>query len=1152
MRHPVRAFPPWPVDDVEKAGLDGVAGRSRGRWGEGPSVNREGSADDHAPAGEHGSWHSESVAFALHLDADPTVRRPTAPEADTPDSEPERARIERELGIVALASSLAEYGTPPAAPPAEHADRDALEGELLRTATADIPPWNVSARRTLRHDVRDQASDQAQAEDERLAAEQRQLQQELDARWAELNALRDRAAKDVEQWVNEEVTRREVARVEQQAALDSEWQRLIDADSDSVTETLRAAFPDGTTTVLGSLDGIAVVIVACPGMDDVIGEEEPAFTSAGRPTVHARSEARRNDLYLSAIASRVLAAVGRALSTTPAVRAVTCVAVGACESSDRPWEPIYVGTFQRAYAERLLAEGRWSPDPDALAEAVEDAEEVDLEVTGRTQEIAALDLSDDPGLAAVIDQMDPAIRSDEDAARTSDQQAIKTFLNYADPEHDTDDEKGRDETADLQDDTDTAAHEPASGAESTQYESTHERSPRDTPLPLEALKSDQEAVKTFLNYPDAEHDMDDDKRGDEPADLRYDTDTAAHEPPRGPASTPHESTQERTPDGSEPSQDAIASGRGGDPLPAAPEDSDDSARRAAVEAIETRSDSSDTPPLLEALKSDQEAVKAFLSYPDAEHDTDDDERGDEPADLRYDADTAAHEPPRGPASTPHESTQECTPDGSKPSQDAIAPGRGGDPLPAALEDSDDSVRRAAVEAIGRRNDPSDTPMLLEALADRDDFVRLEAIYAVKDRLTLGMRRDALINACGDIDENVRRRACEALAVLGDERDTSLLVEALEDSDSGVRLEAIRAVRDRLAPDMRDVLIKACDDVDENVRRKAFEALAELDDERDTPLLLNALNDRDDHARLETIYAVKSRLTPDMHRDALIKACGDVDENVRRKAFEALAVLGDERDTPLLLEALEDADCRVRLEAMYAVRGRLVPDMRDALIRACDDVDENVRRKAFEALAELDDERDTPLLLKASNDRDANVRLEASYAVKNRLTPDMRRDALIKACDDVDENVRRKAFQALAELGDERDTPLLLEALEDSDSGVRLEAIYAVRDRLMPDMHDALIKACSDVDENVRRKAFEALAELDDESDTALLLKALKDSDAGVRLEAMYALEGRPALGSSSRLSGPLSEAMKDEDASVRQAAVRLFGRVEQAVDAEAR
>src|SRR5439155_24805994 len=100
-------------------------------------------------------------------------------------------------------------------------------------------------------------------------------------------------------------------------------------------------------------------------------------------------------------------------STTPAVQAVACVAVRAGESSDRPWEPIYVGTFSRAYAERLLAEGRWSPDPGALAEAVDQADEVDLELADRTHAIVALDISDDPGLIAVIDQLDPALRSNE-------------------------------------------------------------------------------------------------------------------------------------------------------------------------------------------------------------------------------------------------------------------------------------------------------------------------------------------------------------------------------------------------------------------------------------------------------------------------------------------------------------------------------------------------------------------------------------------------------------------------------------------------------------------------------------------------------------------------------------------------------------------
>ena len=78
---------------------------------------------------------------------------------------------------------------------------------------------------------------------------------------------------------------------------------------------------------------------------------------------------------------------------------------------------------------------------------------------------------------------------------------------------------------------------------------------------------------------------------------------------------------------------------------------------------------------------------------------------------------------------------------------------------------------------------------------------------------------------------------------------------------------------------------------------------------------------------------------------------------------------------------------------------------------------------------------------------------------------------------------------------------------------------------------------------MRRKAFETLAQLSDERDTQLLLAGLKDSDSIVRMEAVNAIERRLALQSWSQLNGPLSEAMKDEDSNVRQLAVRLFGRL---------
>src|SRR5439155_19086215 len=152
-------------------------------------------------------------------------------------------------------------------------------------------------------------------------------------------------------------------------------------------------------------------------------------------------------------------------------------AVRARREHDRPWEPIYVGTFERAYAERLLAEGRWSPAPDALVQALEQAEDVDLELAGRTHEIAALDLSADPGLRAVMDQTDPAIRSDEAAARRSDQEAVEALLNDGEIEPEPRNDKGGDGLADLQADAGAPTHETAAA---------HQTSSGDEPRPAES------------------------------------------------------------------------------------------------------------------------------------------------------------------------------------------------------------------------------------------------------------------------------------------------------------------------------------------------------------------------------------------------------------------------------------------------------------------------------------------------------------------------------------------------------------------------------------------------------------------------------------------------------------------------------------------
>src|SRR5437667_8068952 len=141
LRHPGRRAAPRPVNAAESDVLEGISGGSRGRAIGGRRVNRAGGhasvptylpidddrrARQEPPSAQVGAkgraqlggviGQSESEAFAVHLDAKPALRRPRAPAPGAPDPAPELERIERELGIVALAASLEAYGTPPVAP----------------------------------------------------------------------------------------------------------------------------------------------------------------------------------------------------------------------------------------------------------------------------------------------------------------------------------------------------------------------------------------------------------------------------------------------------------------------------------------------------------------------------------------------------------------------------------------------------------------------------------------------------------------------------------------------------------------------------------------------------------------------------------------------------------------------------------------------------------------------------------------------------------------------------------------------------------------------------------------------------------------------------------------------------------------------------
>jgi HEAT repeat protein len=117
-------------------------------------------------------------------------------------------------------------------------------------------------------------------------------------------------------------------------------------------------------------------------------------------------------------------------------------------------------------------------------------------------------------------------------------------------------------------------------------------------------------------------------------------------------------------------------------------------------------------------------------------------------------------------------------------------------LARQLRDEDVNVRRAAARALTRLpNTTSAIPALVEALKDRDAFVRDNAVDALAV-MHPGDAVPALTRALRDDDPNARRRAADALARIG--RDTEpawpALITLLKDENPEVRKAANAALR----------------------------------------------------------------------------------------------------------------------------------------------------------------------------------------------------------------------------------------------------------------------------------------------------------------------------------------------------------------------
>ncbi len=500
-------------------------------------------------------------------------------------------------------------------------------------------------------------------------------------------------------------------------------------------------------------------------------------------------------------------------------------------------------------------------------------------------------------------------------------------------------------------------------------------------------------------------------------------------------------------------------------------------------------------------------------------------------------------------------------------------------------DKDQTVRVYAAKMLGQSTNPRAVTLLEPFVAHADDKVRVEAFKGLQNRLgasdyrpidaglktgkaDVGVLAVKSLEPLAKTDDqglarlttaldaaawDVRKQALASLEAVFEADSPRASLVALTSTHGDLRALALTRLFERKMLDRPEVLSavrRKLEDADAAVRKVAFllsvsarPQFAAFIRSRDEDLhrQLNEL-EKSDKKQPAASDKAKDKLD-DADYDTLLQATAGRALDTCLRGAKGLAVLGDPRAFPLLLQLSREEQEYARVEVCRALAAlgddRAVNRLRSLLL----DPQASVRDAAYTAVAKL--YTDTPLSaadagLAAGHDdvrqRGVQTLLDATKKAKPKSEADPAWGLFVRALNDPTAAVRREAFKAVlnqgiggggeptlrfalksihadvrrevltevqAQVGEAWATPLLYEFVNDADPGVRKEAFeFALKKNkeLLP-LEAALKSRYPDA----RLLAIDALLKKHTKAAQAVILTALTDGTPEVRQAAVAAL-----------------------------------------------
>jgi HEAT repeat protein len=328
-----------------------------------------------------------------------------------------------------------------------------------------------------------------------------------------------------------------------------------------------------------------------------------------------------------------------------------------------------------------------------------------------------------------------------------------------------------------------------------------------------------------------------------------------------------------------------------------------------------------------------------------------------------------------------------------------------------------------------------------ALTVDDPAARLGAVVALQEQGQNGV--PGLTTAARDSDSTVRKAAIKALGEVGGQQAADALAELLGNSDATTRIRAIRALGTTGRTGFPYLLRALESEPSPRGRMLAAGVLSNMVQPGDAPAIEERFVRQDAATKMHLVIALV-RIGDDSAYAALSRLIDSPDRLVRFYVVNSLTEAApDARALPIFVNSLDDEATEVRMWGIFGLERLNHPDSYRAVLAALGDEDAYVRKEAAYTLGTLGNKEAIPFLIQSLKDPTTIVRGDAATAL-GLLGDSCVIEAMQPLLQDPHPGVQIKAAEALAHLGDFSGMETLIGFVDSSTRLYSFEAVRALR------------------------------------------------------------------------------------------------------------